>query len=100
MGRVTVAARASMHADSIKLLRSETRECEVIQVDKTVKKPAAGIELYRQPAFREVYLNSVRTLVEAAAYLCFVFPQQVIDELGARVAGNLCRRIHEAQGGR
>ena len=50
-----------------------------------------GVDLDRQPPFREVDLHLVRALSQAAADLGLVLAQQVVDELLARIAGDPAR---------
>ena len=64
---------------------------------KLWRRSPGGVDLDRQPTLREVDLDLVGALLQAAADLGFVLVQQVVDELLARVAGNLVGRIHEAQ---
>ncbi len=61
---------------------------------------AGRVDLDRQPPLGEVDLHLVRALPQAAADLGLVLAQQVVDELLARVAGDLVGRVHEAQGRR
>ena len=64
---------------------------------KLLKQLARRIDLHRQSSFGEVDLNRVRAFLEATTNLRFVLPQEILDELLARVSGNLLGRIHEAQ---
>src|SRR5687767_10367998 len=62
-----------------------------------MKELAGWVDLHRQPALREVDLDLVRPLGEAAANFGLVLLQQVVDELLPRIAGNSFRRVHQAQ---
>ena len=87
-----------MHADALAVLGGEPRQREVVQVDEAVQESPGGVDLDRQPPFREVDLHLVRALPQAVADLGLVLAQQVVDELLAGVAGDLVGRVHEAQG--
>ena len=75
-----------MNADALPVVRGKTRQREIVQVDEAGEQVAAGIDLHRQPALREIDLHLVRALLQAAAHLGLVLAQQVVDELFARVA--------------
>ena len=94
---IAIAAGTSVHSDPLSILGREMREGKIIEVDEAMQQLAGRIEFHRQPPFREVDLNFVRALVQAAADLGFMLAEQVFDELFARVAGNLLGRVHQAQ---
>jgi len=100
VGRIAVSAGARVHADAPALLDGETRQRQIVQIDEALQEIPRGIELDRQPSFREVDLHAVRTLLQTVANLRFVLAQQVINKFIARVAGNPLGRIHQAQGRR
>jgi hypothetical protein len=98
--RIAVAAGAGVHADARALGRCETRKREVVQLDEALQQMPGGIELHREPAFGEVDLHLVRAFVETAPHFGLVLAQKIVYERLARVAGDRCGRIHEAQRGR
>src|SRR5262249_2412383 len=69
---------AGMYANALAVLRGESRQRKIVQIDKTVEKTPRGIELDRQPTFCEVDLNLVRALLEAAPNLGLVLAQKII----------------------
>jgi hypothetical protein len=54
-----------VHADALAVLRGESRQREVVEVDEAVEEMPGRVDLDRQTPFREVDLNLVRALLQA-----------------------------------
>ena len=67
VGRIAIGAWAGVHADPRAFLVREPRKPQVVQVDEAVQECPRWVDLDGQPSLREVDLNLVRTLFQAAA---------------------------------
>ena len=98
VGRVLVAARAGVHADTARSA-AEPVQHVIVQVDEIVEQPAAGVELERQPSFGEVQLHES---APASRQCRMSSPpaSQVVQERVPRIVVDGVRRIQQAQCGR
>ncbi len=88
MRRIEIIPRAGMDPDAPALFWREPRQREIVEVNEAVKEVPRRIDLHGQPSFGEVYLNLMRALFQATAYLGSMLVQQILDELLARIIRN------------
>ena len=91
VGRVAVAARTGMHPDALAILGGESRQREIVQIDEAVQQISGGIDLDRQPAFREVDLNLVAPFSRQLRISVSCSRSRSWMNCLAGVAGNLVR---------
>src|ERR1700674_3548529 len=93
-----IAPGTCMNSDTPALFRRETRQREIVEVNETVKQLSGGVDLHGEPRFGKVYLNFMRSLLQATPYLGFMLAQQIFDELFPRIVWKAVGRVHQAQG--
>jgi hypothetical protein len=67
-----------MDTDALSLIRSESIQNTVVEIDERAKELLRGIELDRKPALGEIDLYIVSAIVEAASNICFGFGNQIV----------------------
>ena len=77
------------------LLWRETRQREIVQVNKAIKEPPGGIDLHGQPCFGKIDLNLMRPLLQATTYLCLMLAQQIFNELLVRIIRDAFGWVHQ-----
>ena len=88
-----------MNPDPLLFFRGEAGEREIVQLDEAVQQLARGIELDREPAFREIDLHVVRSFRQAGAHFLLVLAQKVVDKFFPGISRNAFRRIHQSERG-
>ena len=82
------------------LLGGEPRQREIVQVDEAVQQLPGRIDLHREAPFGEIDLHVVGALRRRQPRTSVSCSRsRSCDELLARVARDLVRRIHQAQRG-
>src|SRR5262249_44672322 len=99
VGRVAIAARAGVDADALALGGAEARQREIVEIDEAVEQRAARLDFHGEPAFGEIDLHCMCSLVQATAYLAGMLIEEVSDELFARITSERLLRIHQAERG-
>ena len=81
MSRVSITARAGVHADPGSLGGREPLQHAVVEGDEGLEQPLRGIELDDEPAFREVDLHVGRTRGQTLTDIGLGFAHQVFEKL-------------------
>src|SRR5207245_11372492 len=86
MSSVFGAAGASVDTNPLPLRGREPFQHTVVEADEGPEQLLRRIEFCREPAFREVDLHVVGTLRQATPDVALGLANEVIEELGLRVA--------------
>src|ERR1035438_10201342 len=98
MRGILIASVAGMHAQPAALLVGESLEHLIVQADKGAKQPFAGVQLHREPRFREINLDVIGAGGQTTANVRFMFVEQVSYERSARISREGRLRIEQAEG--